>query len=448
MCERSEDVKVPVSDKFTVTERWNKKVEKAATDIELYLTAILGGFAIVKFGPSNVQVLGQGIMALGGVTAFVELIRLFNPYRKLFENLNLMAGEEIPRYIRKKKTDYGYCITLSLPPGLSTKDFEKHRDAISQNLNKDVEFSYKNYRIYMKVYENRLSPEQDFKFVETKGICEFPIGVTFGDRIVTVDLEKVVHLLVAGQTGSGKSTLIRGIITHLIKDKSTSKKNKLHLHLIDLKNGAEFNVFRRSSMVKTFSRTIGEAEEVLKKLSDEVERRYNLFFENNVVDIREYNKIKGVKKLSYEICIIDEFADLQDEKGSISSIEHLTRKARAAGIHLILATQRPSADIINGNIKSNVPCIIGLKTMNSLNSRIIIDQDGLEELRGKGHGYLQYADLTEFQSMFLTVDGARELIKDTFIEKPIKQINRAAIEKPKGPVGVVEDLGFLESLMG
>lgn len=438
-------MKVPVSDKFRVLERWSEKVEKAATDIELYLTAILGGFTIVKFGPSNVEMLGQGIMALGGVTTFIELVRLFNPYRRLFENVKLMAGETIPRYIGKRKTNYGYCVTFSLPPGLSTKDFEKYKLAIEQYLNKDVEFDYRNYRVYMKVYENRLSPEQEYRFIETKGICEFPIGITFGDRVVTVDLEKVVHLLVAGQTGSGKSTLIRGIITHLIKDKNTRKKVKLYLHLIDLKNGAEFNVFRRSSMVKSFSRTIEEAEKVLNKLSDEVERRYDLFFENDVVNIQEYNKIKGVKKLSYEICIIDEFADLQDEKGSISIIEHLSRKARAAGIHLILATQRPSADIINGNIKANVPCIIGLKTMNSLNSRIIIDQDGLENLRGRGHGYLQYADLTEFQSMYLSIEDARELIKDTYIDKPLKQNKRVAIEEKK--VGVVEDLSFLKGLV-
>lgn len=436
---------IPAGDKLKITEKFKPNVKPATNNIELYLTTILGGFTILKLGPANMQMIGQGIMALGSVTTILEFISRFNPYKKLFENLNLKAGEEIPKYIKKRKTNYGYCVAFKLPPGLSTKDFDKNKLAIEQYLNKDIEIDYRNHRVFLKVYENRLDPKQEFRIIETSKITEFPIGVTFGDRIVTVDLEEVVHLLVAGQTGSGKSTLIRGIITNLIQDKKNSKRIKLYLHLIDLKNGAEFNVFRNSKMVKTFSRDIKEAELVLNKLVDEVERRYNLFFENNVVNIQEYNKLKGIRRLSYEICIIDEFADLQDEKGSISIIEHLARKSRAAGIHLILATQRPSADIINGNIKANVPCIIGLKTMNSLNSRIIIDQDGLETLRGRGHGYLQYSDLTEFQSMNLSIEGARELIKDTYIEKPTS-IKNLIKDKQKKPVGVIDDLSFLKDL--
>lgn len=396
----------------------------------------IGASALV-FGSSDITLMGYGLIGLGGVTAIADIIIESNPYRKLFENLNLKKGEQVPKYIRKRKTDYGYCVTLSLPAGLSTKDFDKNKLAIEQYLNRDVEITYKNHRIYLKVFENKLSAEQDFRVIKTKGIVEFPVGVSFGDRITTVDMEKVVHLLIAGQTGSGKSTLIRGIITNLIADKNS----RLNLHLIDLKNGAEFNVFHRCKMVKTFSRTLDEAYKVLNDLSNEVERRYELFFDNDVVDIKEYNKLKNKNKLIYELCIIDEFADMQDEKGSIEVIEHLTRKARAAGIHLILATQRPSADIINGNIKSNVPCTIGLKTRNSLNSRIIIDEDGLENLRGKGHGCLQFTDLEEFQSMFLTVEDAREIVKDTYIDKTKK-----VLVEEKKEAGII-DLSEIKDLI-
>lgn len=438
---------MPAGDKVRATEQIKvikdiPKTKPANSYLELFLTSFVGGLCLNFLGRAETQQIGLGLSALGGIGTIFEFINLANPYRRLFENLNLSIGEQVPKYLNKRNTDYGCCITMTLPPGLSTKDFEKHKEAIEQNLNTDVEFNYKNNRVFMKIYNKKLSANQKYEFIETKGIVEFPIGITFGGRIVTVDLEKVVHLLIAGQTGSGKSTLVRGIITNLIMDKSKLKGNRLYLHLIDLKNGAEFNVFRRSRIVKTFSRTIEEAETVLSNLSDEVERRYNLFFDNNVVDIKEYNRIRGVKRLPYEICIIDEFADLKTEKGSLEMVEHLARKARAAGIHLILATQRPSADIINGNIKANVPCVIGLKTMNSLNSRIIIDQDGLESLRGKGHGYLQYGELTEFQSMFLDVDHVKELIKHTYVEK--KKNKARVIEQVNGELDSVSLNELLE----
>ena len=127
-------------------------------------------------------------------------------------------------------------------------------------------------------------------------------------------------------------------------------------------------------------------------------------------------------------------------------IETLAAKARACGIHLIISTQRPDAEIINGRIKANIPCVIGLKTMNGLNSRIIIDEEGLEQLRGRGHGMLKYGDVTEFQSMFLTTNQARDLIKHTYIKEDaiITKTKVTRIEK----IGEVEDFSFLKVLEG
>ncbi len=382
------------------------------------------GIATVILGSSDINWLGYTLGAVGGATGMVEVIRGRNPYRRLFENLKLSVGDIIPRYLGKRKTDYGYQITLSLPAGLSTKDFEKNKLEIEQYLNKKIDIEYANHRIYMKVYEKELEKLIPYEFAKCKGMLEFNIGAVFGEKSITLDLEKVVHLLIAGETGSGKSTLVRSILTSIILS-----NRKVTLHLIDLKGGIEFNVFRKCKMVKSFSRNIEEAESVLNKLLIEVDRRYELFYENDIVDIKEYNSTKGLRKLNYEIVVIDEFADLQDEKGSISAVETLAAKARACGIHLIISTQRPDAKILNGRIKANVPGIIGLKTMNSLNSRIIIDEDGLEKLRGQGHGLLKYGELTEFQSMFLTPKSAKELVKHTYVEKVIKEKKKEVMKK-------------------
>ncbi|NLY46813.1 MAG: DNA translocase FtsK [Tissierella sp.] len=423
---------VPGGDKLRPGQPYRPKSEtlpkvKRESSLDVYVAAIIGGIAIAEIG--GMELVGYGITSLGGAVTALEFIKSFNPYKRLFENLNIKVGDRIPRYLGKKKTDYGYCLKFSLPYGLSTKDFEKHQLEIEQYFNNKIKISYKNHRVFIQIYQIALEESPKYILSPTKGL-EFPIGIIYGGEIIKLDLEKVVHLLVAGETGSGKSTVLRAILTSLI-----ANNKKISLHLIDLKNGAEFNVFRKCKQVKSFSRNIDDAEKVLMDLLHAVDKRYELFYENDVVDIKEYNKLKNVRKLDYQVCVIDEFADLQDEKGSISAVETLAAKARACGIHLIISTQRPDAKILNGRIKANVPCVMGLKTMNSLNSRIIIDENGLEELRGKGHGLLRYGDLTEFQSMDLSVKDAREFVKHTYIEKDIKKETKDE---------VIEDFGFLE----
>lgn len=406
---------------------------KKENSLDVTITTIVGGMAIAILS-DDLQLIGYTLSGIGLIITVTEFKSLLNPYRTLFENCKLTVGDskQVPKLIKKRNTDYGYCLTLSLPYGLSTDDFKKKQLAIEEYLNKRIEISYHNYRVYMKVFEADLKANQPYRKVDTKGVLEFPIGNTYGDQIVTVDLGEVTHVLIASETGGGKSTLIRGIITHLIL------KEKVVLHLIDLKNGAEFNCFRLSKSVRSFSRSIEEAGKVLIGMNEEVERRYNLFFDNGVVDIGEYNQIKGIAKLNYQVIIIDEFADLQNEKPIIDSMVALARKSRASGIHLIIATQRPSADVVTGNLKANMKCVIGLKTLNSLNSRIVIDENGLEKLRGKGHGLMKYSGLTEFQSMDLQVPQVRELIKHTFVEK------KKAVVPKEQPIGVVDDMSFFD----
>lgn len=408
---------------------------KKEYDLDVTLTAVIGGVAIAKLG--GMETLGYVVASVGCLSTIIEVRRLFNPYKALLESCNLNVGNQVPRYIGKRKTPYGYCLTFSLPFGMSTDDFEKKKLAIEQYLNKKIEIAYNNYRVFIKVYEIELEKSPPFQIIETKGICEFPIGIAFGGKIITVDLEKAIHLLIAGETGGGKSTLLRGIITIIILTKPN-----IHLYLIDLKGGVEFNVFRKCKNVKAYCKNKTEAEEVLNMMINEVDRRFELFNENDVVDIGEYNKLKGKKKLEYKIIVVDEFADLQNEKDSISVVETLAAKARACGIHIIISTQRPDMKILNGRIKANIPCTIGLKTKNGLNSRIIIDEEGLEELRGKGHGLLSDGGLKEFQSFYITNEEARDLIKHTYIEK------KPPTKLKEEPIGQVDNLRHLKALVG
>lgn len=414
-------------------------------NFETYILSILLGLGLRFFGLNDPVWLGLNLgtilLSLGSIMFIYETIESINPYKKLFEGCNLEVDGNIPRLIKKKKANYGYDLILTLPYGLSSKQFEQKRTELEEHLGGRIDISVKNKKLILQVHTKPLQEFYPYKYVKTQGTCEFAIGYTYGDKLVTVDLEKVVHLLIAGETGSGKSTLLRGIITSLI----LSNQN-ISLYLVDLKNGTEFNVFRRSKSVKAFCRNVEEAEELLQELSNEVDKRYDLFYQNDVVNIQEYNKLKHVKKLDYKILIIDEFADLQNEKNSISILETLAAKARACGIHMIIATQRPDSKIINGRIKANIPGVIGLKTLNDLNSRIIIDEGGLEKLKGRGHGIFKFSDSIEFQSMYLSVQKARDLIKHTYRKE--NEIIAKSKETKVERIGEVDDFSFLKVLKG
>nr|WP_243183001.1 FtsK/SpoIIIE domain-containing protein [Anaerosolibacter carboniphilus] len=356
-------------------------------------------------------------------------------WKTLFKNCGLYKDEMYPKLQEKKRTLYGYCLRFTLPLGLGCDDFLRKQQAIEQYLNRKIDIKYSNKNILIEVYETELEI-CEFKATETRGPVDLVIGYTHGGKLLKIDLaDGAPHVLIAGETGSGKSTVLRSIITNLIL---TKKRRDIKLHLIDLKKGAEFGIFRKCGMVENFARDRGEAEKLLHKLSCEVDRRYDLFFKNDVVDIKEYNQRFKNKKLDYQIVFVDEFADLRREKESQNILLELASKARACGIHLVVSTQRPSAKIIDGDIRANIPIIVGLKTATEINSRIIIEENGLEKLRGKGHGFLKAGKLKEFQSMNLTPERARDLLKSFYVEQNQEHIEKDDIS------GEVKDFSFLE----
>ncbi|NBI05750.1 FtsK/SpoIIIE domain-containing protein [Senegalia massiliensis] len=398
---------------------------KDSSLFEVGLSSVVGGILMITFGATTG---GIGFCGLGGLSCLYHFLEKHNSkFDKLMKNIGIINKDErLPKLKEKQNTNFGYRLIFDLPHGINSDDFKRKQLSIEEFLNNKVNIKYINKCIYIDVYEKdlELHPYQFYK----NNNLEIAIGHSMSG-LEKINIKKAPHILIAGETGSGKSTLLRGIITNLILNKNTE------LHLIDLKNGAEFNVFRKSKYVKSFSRTIEESEKILNKLLIEVDERYDKFFENDCVDIEEYNKISK-SKMKYKVLIIDEFADLQNEKDSIKILESLASKSRASGIHLIIATQRPDAKVLNGRIKANVPCVIGLKTMNEINSRIIIDRSGLEKLKGRGHGI--YKDI-EFQSMNLSVSKARDLIKHTYIKKKVEKLE----EKSNGELPNDFNLGDL-----
>ena len=218
-----------------------------------------------------------------------------------------------------------------------------------------------------------------------------PLGIALGKDIAGVaqvtDLCKMPHLLIAGSTGSGKSVCVNSIIMSLL---FRSSPEDVKLLLIDPKvvELAEYNGIPHLLMpVVTEPR---KAAGALGSAVQEMERRYRLFAENNVRDIKSFNKLAAeqpeLEKMPYIAIIIDELADLMMVVGKDveDSICRIAQKARAAGMHLIVATQRPSVDVITGLIKANIPSRIAFAVSSSIDSRTILDQNGAEKLLGRG----------------------------------------------------------------
>lgn len=208
------------------------------------------------------------------------------------------------------------------------------------------------------------------------------------------EVNKTPHLLVAGTTGSGKSICINSIIISILM---RTKPEEVKLVLVDPKK-VELSVYNGAPHLLTPVVTEPrKANIALKKIIVEMERRYDLFSDNAVKNIAGYNMLvekknetllddQKLKKLPYIVVIIDELADLMlvAAKEVEDSITRITQMARAAGIHLIVATQRPSTDVITGLIKANIPSRISFAVSNSIDSRTILDMVGAEKLLGKG----------------------------------------------------------------
>ncbi len=253
------------------------------------------------------------------------------------------------------------------------------------------------------------------------------ILVTLGKDImgksILADLTKMPHLLVAGSTGSGKSVCINTIICSILM---RYKPNEVKLVLVDPKKVELTNYKGIPHLLCPVVSDPKQASIVLQKVVNEMEKRYDIFAEKEFKNIAGYNEWvekenkknpdNKISKMPYIVVIIDELADLMlvASKEVQDSIMRITQMARAAGIHLIVATQRPSTDIITGVIKNNIPSRIAFSVSSAIDSRTILDSSGAESLLGKGDMlYLPMGEsvTTRIQGCFISDNEINKLIE-------------------------------------
>lgn len=278
------------------------------------------------------------------------------------------------------------------------------------------------------------------EYINSNKSISFALGKDIGGNSVVADLSKMPHLLVAGATGSGKSVCINTLIVSLLYKYSPKEVNLL---LVDPKV-VELSVY--NGIPHLLIPVVTEPKKAAGALNwavNEMTRRYNLFAENGVRNIEGYNELvansKEIDKLSYIVIIIDELADLMMvcPKDVEDYIARLAQMARAAGMHLVIATQRPSVDVITGMIKANIPSRISFAVSSQIDSRTILDSSGAEKLLGKGDMLFYPVGESKplrIQGAFISekeVEDIVEFIKDQsedviYDEDIIEQIHSAA----------------------
>jgi len=266
------------------------------------------------------------------------------------------------------------------------------------------------------------------RFQECRFDLPVALGKTITNEIFMFDLCKMPHLLVAGATGQGKSVGLNAIITSLLYKKHPAE---MKMVLVDPKM-VEFNIY--STIEKHYLAKLPDAEkaiitdvtkvtQTLNSLTKEMDDRYELLMAASVRNIKEYNEkfkkrrlnpLKGHRFLPYIVVIIDEFGDLIMTAGKEIEmpIARIAQKARAVGIHMIIATQRPTTNIITGTIKANFPARMAFRVTSQIDSRTILDMSGANQLIGRGDMlFSQGSDLVRIQCAFVDTPEVEDVTR-------------------------------------
>ena len=263
----------------------------------------------------------------------------------------------------------------------------------------------------------------DSNFTNTSHKIPLCIGKDISGNIEVIDLSKTPHLLVAGTTGSGKSVFINTLLASILYKFSPEE---MRLILIDPKM-LELSVY--NDIAHLLTPVVTEPKKAiiaLKWVCKEMERRYSLMNEENTRSLEGYNQ-KSIERLPYIVVFIDEMADLMMTAGK--EVEHhvqrLAQMARACGIHLVMATQRPSVDIITGSIKANFPSRISFQVASKYDSRTVLGETGAEQLLGNGDMLMSKngGNIIRYQSAFISDNEVNKLIREIKKNKNVNYLD-------------------------
>ncbi|SHM84551.1 DNA segregation ATPase FtsK/SpoIIIE, S-DNA-T family [Bacillus sp. bc15] len=353
-------------------------------------------------------------------------------------------GGKVPIYpkihaISSTKDNVRYIFTI--PNSLDPKTIEKKWFCFQQILGRNVAIEGDIKKFVLNVFHSDagLKP-YNYSYKKWQPLLKqhrLPVVVgrdQLGNMIV-YDMVRAntPHLLIAGETGSGKSSMVRVVLSTLIHYMSP---DKLHLYLGDLKN-SEFHFLRRVKHVKEVCMEEIEMKIMLQKVWKEIRERRKLMEEYEVDHIDEYNKLNLDKQKPYILLAIDEVAMLQDEKECMTTLEKISAVGRSLGVFLMLSMQRPDAKVLDGKLKLNMTVRMGFKCDSTINSNIM-GTPGSEHLEQSGQMILKLNGLKKVQAPFLELSKAKQIVEPYRIPKEDTKLQNPPQEDIK-LFGVLDD---------
>jgi S-DNA-T family DNA segregation ATPase FtsK/SpoIIIE len=350
---------------------------------------------------------------------------------EFFKLTGFCNKKEQPEYARVKwVNDYeNYKIfDINIPVGCDINILLRMKYALENLFENDVEILYDNQNYRVKVFKGKLKKAQDYPFTPIAIPDRNHLYITPAVSLsgpMTINLSSTLpNILLAGTSGSGKSTLVKSIICQLLENYEPHEFNLMYM---DNKGGVESNLFKNIKHLTVRTKNPGETIDALIDLKQEMFARMELLEKQNVTSIVDYNKaVSDENKLPFVLAVIDELFsfstlptssnnpnDTHTQKVAYRTMGEIASMCRAAGIHLMFCTQKPTSDVIPTYITCNCGIRIGLRTSNEQESRNIIEENGLELISNEdiGAGIVKTGGMTRIQSFWLTDYKVKEICK-------------------------------------
>lgn len=363
-----------------------------------------------------------GCSVIGGLL----LDKMFNGNEdeKLFKMCGLEnKNSQMPIVIKQDTKGTQITKVIHMPPGISQHNFESKRQELEQYYDGKIDFSF-NKNLVMNIVKNTLKIEYKYVFEE----CDKPLKVYCGETDkgkFYLDIERCPHILLAGETGGGKSSILDVIILNLIQS-----HYNVDIHLIDFQS-VGLGKYEGCKKVRSYGETPDDFSKLMNDLEEENKRRLALFksVKNKVyIDkLSTWNSLYPNKAEPYKVVIIDEAAKLA-EKQYEDILEQLRTRVsmdRKVGIHFLVSLQRPDVKQIEGSIKANLPTRIAFKTVSAVDSKVILDKEGAEILKNPGRFIAKYlGEYNEVQALYIPSDEIFKYLKKNKLFKTPAEIQR------------------------
>ena len=356
----------------------------------------------------------------------LENRKIKNNFREIVEKAGLYNNKHQSLRVRGiDKLEYGYKLKIGVPYGLGLEDVEKLKDVLLTNTGaKDIEFNrLENKSMIDIMFITKAFENIRFEPVRLKSY-EIYVGYTHSDKVI-VNLNKFPHILIGGDTGTGKSRLLLCILTNLIHN------SNIDIHLLQVRKN-DLGVFQNCKQVISFSKTLTDVRNSLEKIDEELQRR-EILIDNTkgIYNVEDYNK-KDNYKLKYSYVVIEEFSFLNISKGDskgekktkaecLRYIKNLVNVGRSSGIFLITSLQKPTADSIPTDIKAQLTTRISL-TIKDTSTSVVIMGDNSATLLKEREFICKTLDINKGHTLTIEHQDIIKNIENSFIKKKAPEV--------------------------